>query len=54
MTTPAWLMLAATWTVILYFTGRFFWSVVRLSERDPPKAAPDPDRRGPPAPGAPH
>jgi len=38
VTTPAWLMLGATWAVILYFTVRFFWMVLRLPERsgEPP------------------
>jgi len=29
MTTGAWLMLAATWSVILFFTGKFFWMVLQ-------------------------
>jgi hypothetical protein len=28
MTTAAWIMLALTWSVIFYFTGRFFWMVL--------------------------
>ena len=27
MTVAAWAMLAATWSVILCFSGRFFWMV---------------------------
>ena len=37
MTTQAWLMLAATWAVIIFFTGRFFLKVLRTPispERD--------------------
>lgn len=29
MTTAAWLMLAATWAVIIFFTGKFFLKVLR-------------------------
>lgn len=28
MTNAAWLMLAVTWTVIVSFTGRYFWKVL--------------------------
>jgi hypothetical protein len=28
MTTTAWMMLALTWAVIIYFTGYFFWKVL--------------------------
>ena len=29
MTAAAWVMLAVTWTVICFFTGRFFWMVLK-------------------------
>lgn len=29
MTTAAWTMLGITWGVILFFTGKFFWKVLR-------------------------
>ena len=29
MTGPAWAMLAVTWTVIIFFTARFFLKVLR-------------------------
>jgi len=28
MTASAWIMLGATWTVIVVFVGRFFWKVL--------------------------
>ncbi len=28
MTLAAWIMLASTWAVIVYFTARFLWRVV--------------------------
>lgn len=28
MTTAAWTMLLATWAVIFFFTGKFFWKVL--------------------------
>jgi hypothetical protein len=28
MTTAAWTMLAVTWTIVVYFTARFFWLVL--------------------------
>jgi hypothetical protein len=33
MTTSAWIMLAVTWSAILFFTGKFFWMVLET----PPK-----------------
>ena len=33
MTTGAWLMLVVSWTVILWFTGRFFIAVLRTPDR---------------------
>jgi hypothetical protein len=39
MTTGAWLMLLATWTVVILFTARFFWKVLTLpspAEDEPP------------------
>jgi hypothetical protein len=29
MTGAAWLMLAATWAVVLFFTAKFFWMVLK-------------------------
>lgn len=37
MTTAAWVMLAVTWSVVLFFCGRFFLMVLRED--------PDQDRR---------
>lgn len=34
MTTGAWIMLAVTWTVITFFTVRFFLAVLRTPPRD--------------------
>jgi len=34
MTGSAWLMLIGTWTVIVFFTVRFFLKVVRTPPRD--------------------
>jgi hypothetical protein len=37
MTTTAWLMLLVTWSIIIFFTGRFFWMVLQTPitpERD--------------------
>jgi hypothetical protein len=33
MTTGAWLMLIATWSVVVFFTARFFWRVLTLPRR---------------------
>lgn len=33
MTTPAWIMLATTWSVIFFFTGRFFVKVLTIPPR---------------------
>jgi len=33
MTTGAWLMLVATWSVVVFFTARFFWKVLTLPPR---------------------
>lgn len=33
MTGQAWLMLAVTWTIIILFTGRFFWRVLKTPIR---------------------
>ena len=33
MTRAAWIMLAATWAVIGYFTIRFFWMVLKAPKR---------------------
>jgi len=44
MTTGAWLMLVATWSVVIFFTGRFFWRVLTLPPRadEPPAKTPRP------------
>lgn len=36
MTVAAWLMLGATWSVIVFFTGRFFLAVLRTPARKSP------------------
>lgn len=33
MTTAAWIMLACTWSVIFFFTGRFFVKVLTIPQR---------------------
>jgi len=34
MTRSAWLMLAATWFVIIFFTAKFFVKVLRTPQRE--------------------
>ena len=34
MTTAAWTMLVITWSVIFFFTGKFFWKVLTTPPRD--------------------
>ena len=34
MTTPAWIMLVATWSVVAFFTVRFVLGVLRTPPRD--------------------
>jgi len=34
MTAGAWLMLGVTWSVVIYFTARFFWRVLTMPPRD--------------------
>ena len=34
MTTGAWVTLIATWSIVIYFTVKFFWMVLRK----PPEA----------------
>lgn len=29
MTTGAWIMLAITWSIVIYFTAHFFWQVIK-------------------------
>jgi hypothetical protein len=29
MTGAAWIMLGITWSVVIFFTGRFFWKVLQ-------------------------
>lgn len=36
MTTPAWIMLVVTWSVVAFFTVRFFLAVLRTPPRDEP------------------
>ena len=38
MTGQAWLMMAVTWTIIILFTGRFFWGVFKTPIRPELKA----------------
>ncbi len=33
MTTTAWIMLGVTWAIIIFFTGRFFWKVLKTPIR---------------------
>lgn len=33
MTNAAWTMLVVTWSVIFFFTGRFFWKVLVTPQR---------------------
>ena len=33
MTTAAWTMLIVTWTVVIFFMGRFFWKVLTTPSR---------------------
>lgn len=33
MTSAAWTMLIITWTVIIFFTGKFFWKVLTTPPR---------------------
>lgn len=33
MTAGAWGMLIATWSVIVFFTARFFWMILRTPPR---------------------
>jgi hypothetical protein len=34
MTTAAWIMMLVTWSVIIFFTGRFFWKVLTIPPRE--------------------
>lgn len=36
MTPSAWWMLAATWSVVILFTVRFFWKVLTVPQRRDP------------------
>ncbi len=36
MTTSAWIMLIATWGVVIFFTARFFLMVLRSPRSGPP------------------
>lgn len=33
MSAAAWLMLGATWAVVVFFAARFFWKVVTTPQR---------------------
>lgn len=33
MTHAAWAMLGATWAVVIFFAGRFFWKVVTTPQK---------------------
>lgn len=37
MTTEAWAMLLATWGVVFFFTGKFFWKVLTTPPRQDPE-----------------
>ncbi len=47
MTASAWMMMLATWSVVIFFTARFFMKVLRQSskhvaaEQDEKKAVPN-------------
>jgi hypothetical protein len=34
VTGAAWVMMIATWSVIVFFTGKFFWMVLRTPPKD--------------------
>jgi hypothetical protein len=34
MTRAAWIMMLATWSVIVFFTVRFFWKVLTIPPKD--------------------
>ena len=34
MTGVAWMMLVVTWAVIIFFTGKFFWMVLKTPPRE--------------------
>ena len=34
MTRAAWIMLLVSWGVILFFTGKFFWMVLKKPQRE--------------------
>ena len=40
MTTAAWITLSITWSVIAFFTTRFFVAVIASGRRDRERAAP--------------
>jgi hypothetical protein len=40
MTTAAWTMLILTWSVIIFFTGKFFWMVLTIPPRQDDEAGP--------------
>jgi len=33
MTPAAWIMLIITWSIIVYFTAKFFWKVLKTPQR---------------------
>lgn len=33
MTLSAWIMMCVTWTIVLFFSGRFFWMVLTTPSR---------------------
>ena len=33
MTAAAWWMLGTTWTVVIFFAGRFFWKVLTTPQK---------------------
>ena len=44
MTTAAWIMLIGTWSVIFFFTGRFFWKVLTIPPRPADETDPPPGK----------
>jgi hypothetical protein len=37
MTDAAWAMLLITWSVVIFFTGKFFWKVLTTPTRSEPE-----------------
>jgi hypothetical protein len=37
MTAAAWIMMGVTWTVVVFFTAKFFWMVLRTPPHEEPE-----------------